>query len=353
MLNHKVTHATIKTVIHAVNEAEEKGEQYNAGRKTYIKSLKNGRTNNWITGKRQGKSILYEFDHVSQLKYCGEKTTEKLVQADITQVCHLASLGQSDEEISNSIKEISEDTHLSVDIIREYHRQALEARHGADPGEVNHLIHSNPYQSRSMCDKDCQAWMEKKDMLKHWIRPVLGCNDEVITENKEAKIISSKRYKGRPVGDCPEAMPLDNSLFRDLRASLDIHVTLTSLLPKEDSRRFSKGTPKQIVDAVRRLWDPQDGGGVAPKANRIIQDVLGVQKSLRKVFDADGAVVLGVVDRNGHRRRDGVGRQYWPRKDTQFALSIEELGLHPDCQEAVTELHDSEWEKFQESRNSR
>jgi len=37
MLNHKVTHATIKTVIHAVNEAEEKGEQYNAGRKTYIK----------------------------------------------------------------------------------------------------------------------------------------------------------------------------------------------------------------------------------------------------------------------------------------------------------------------------
>mmetsp|Transcript_7261 Transcript_7261/g.9219 ORF Transcript_7261/g.9219 Transcript_7261/m.9219 type:complete len:135 (+) Transcript_7261:316-720(+) len=37
MLNHKVTYATIKTVIHAVNEAEEKGEQYNAGRKTYTK----------------------------------------------------------------------------------------------------------------------------------------------------------------------------------------------------------------------------------------------------------------------------------------------------------------------------
>ena len=97
----------------------------------------------------------------------------------------------------------------------------------------------------SMCDKDCCQWMQEHNILKHWILPVLGCNDEVITENAEGEIIKNKRYACRPVGDCAEAMPLDNSLFRDLRTSLDIHVTLTSLLPKDDPRRFSKGTLKK------------------------------------------------------------------------------------------------------------
>jgi len=37
MLNHKVAYPTIKTVIFAVNEAEKKGEQYNARRKNIYK----------------------------------------------------------------------------------------------------------------------------------------------------------------------------------------------------------------------------------------------------------------------------------------------------------------------------
>ncbi len=87
--------------------------------------------------------------------------------------------------------------------------------------------------------------MKEQDILKHWILPELGCNDEVVTENADGEVLKSKRYSRRPVGDCAEAMPLDNSLFRDLRTSLDIHVTLTSLLAKDDPRRFSKGTPKK------------------------------------------------------------------------------------------------------------
>ena len=71
---------------------------------------------------------------------------------------------------------------------------------------------------------------------------------------------------------------------------------------------------------------------------------------MRTVYDADGAVVIGVVDRNGHRRRNGVGRNYWARKENQVALSIEQLGLHPDCQQAVREIHDKEWAAYQQSR---
>ena len=200
----------------------------------------------------------------------------------------------------------------------------------------------------SMCDKDCRKWMEEQGILKHWILPELGLNNEVITENAEGEILKSKRYAGRPVGDCAEAMPLDNSLFRDLRTSLDIHVMLTSLLEKDDPRRFSKGTPKKIVQSISRLWWQENG--VSPKPDRIIQDINRLQENLRTVYDADGAVVIGVVDRNGHRKRNGVGRQFWPRKENQIALSIEQLGLHPDCQQAVHEVHEKEWAAYQQSK---
>ena len=76
-----------------------------------------------------------------------------------------------------------------------------------------------------MCDKDCHKWMEELNILKYWILPEFGCNDEVINENVEGEILKSKRYMSKPVGDCVEAMPLDKSLFRDLKTLLDIYVT--------------------------------------------------------------------------------------------------------------------------------
>ena len=68
------------------------------------------------------------------------------------------------------------------------------------------------------------------------------------------------------------------------------------------------------------------------------------------MFDVDGVVVVGIVDRNGHRRRDGLGRQYWPRIPNRRALTIEELGLHSDCQHAVNEIYNREWEEFNDAR---
>lgn len=90
--------------------------------------------------------------------------------------------------------------------------------------------------------------------------------DAVVDENGNEK--RSTHYKGRPVGDCPEIMPLDNSLFRDFRCCFDDHVVLTSMAPREYPRRFSKATPKTIGAAVERLWDP--GTGVTPPSHRIV-----------------------------------------------------------------------------------
>ena len=65
----------------------------------------------------------------------------------------------------------------------------------------------------TMTDKDCIDWMEEKGILKRWIHPVLGLNDLIIVKDGNGNEESSKNYVGRPLGDCPEAMPLDNSLL--------------------------------------------------------------------------------------------------------------------------------------------
>ena len=127
-------------------------------------------------------------------------------------------------------------------------------------------------------------------------------------------------------------------------------MTLTCYLPREDCRRFSKATPKLIKEAVERIWDPEMG--VTPRSNRIIQDIQRVKENLKLVVEADGAVVPGVVDRNGHRNSQRIGRKYWPRRENPKALSIEELGLHSDCREVVEQLHDTEWNIFQQNTNN-
>ena len=112
-------------------------------------------------------------------------------------------------------------------------------------------------------------------------------------------------------------MPLDNSLFRDFRTCFDMHVTLTSILPCTDPRRFSKGTPKSISSSISRIWDPVTG--VSPPPNRIIQDITRMTENIMLVIEAGVAIVPGVCDRNGHRRkqREGVpdrrGRYNWSK----------------------------------------
>ena len=71
--------------------------------------------------------------------------------------------------------------------------------------------------------------MREEGILKQWILPEEGMNDKIVIDDGNGKVITNLTYKGRPVGDCPKAMPLDNSLFRDLRTSLDKHLTLTCI----------------------------------------------------------------------------------------------------------------------------
>ena len=48
--------------------------------------------------------------------------------------------------------------------------------------------------------KECRQWVEENGMLKHWILP---CN----------RLNAKTTYEGMPVGNSPELMPIDCSLF--------------------------------------------------------------------------------------------------------------------------------------------
>ena len=367
--------------------------------------ITDGTTSGWIVSSRPANTI-YEEDCVSQLKNLGKKLKTKLEkEAGITKVSQLIFAGSSPAEVNQQLTTISQSSNIPLSKLCTFHTQAKTATPGPPPPSLNHLQAENPYLSRyrenwlekiktvttmkkycsfkdlvrhidhetakafkgtkfeetylwyhdalsTMCDNDCLSWMEEEGILKRWIRPVLGCNDEISIVMENGDIKTNKIYAGRPVGDYPEAMPLDNSLFRDLRCSFDYHVTMTCMLPREDQRRFSKVTPKLICSAIKRLWDPVKG--VVPKSRRIVQHILRLQESFMFVVEADGRVVPGVCDRNGHRRRstEGDQRKYQARLEDQSAAGLDKIDLHEDAVQVARELYFAEKDKFYTNRTT-
>ena len=58
-----------------------------------------------------------------------------------------------------------------------------------------------------MTAKEMINWMKEKGYLHIWLLPLNGLQD-------------STPYSGRPVGNSPKLMPLDNSLNRDILKSI-------------------------------------------------------------------------------------------------------------------------------------
>ena len=80
--------------------------------------------------------------------------------------------------------------------------------------------------------KRTRSWMEKEDLLKHWLLPVGERNAGTV-------------YFGRPVDNSPEIMPWDCSLNRDLHSCVEFYSSICRWLPKEGvkkkgGRRVSK-----------------------------------------------------------------------------------------------------------------
>ena len=81
-------------------------------------------------------------------------------------------------------------------------------------------------------------WMGKNGYLHQWFLPLNGMQD-------------GNPYAGRPVGNIPAFMPLDNSLKRDILNSLRIHSVLSRYIvdgeeidEEERNMCFSYSTPR-------------------------------------------------------------------------------------------------------------
>lgn len=92
----------------------------------------------------------------------------------------------------------------------------------------------------TMTDNDCIKWMDDKGILKWWICPVLCLNNMVTIVDESGNEKVRIKYTRRPVGYCPEAMPLDNLLFWDLCYLYNLNVTLMYMLPCTDPHKSSK-----------------------------------------------------------------------------------------------------------------
>lgn len=77
-------------------------------------------------------------------------------------------------------------------------------------------------------------WMKEMGYYKHWILPVMGCNEHHSPYNKF------------PCGNSPECCCLDCHLNRDFKACVMKHIALTVHLPESDPRKFSFSTPNRL-----------------------------------------------------------------------------------------------------------
>jgi hypothetical protein len=146
-----------------------------------------------------------------------------------------------------------------------------------------------------MTAAETRNWMREQDYERYWLLPMKDVN-------------IGTTYHNRPVGDSPEMMPLDCSLFNDLHESAHRHVSLTHLLEKDDRKKFSLATPQEISRAYCRLWT-KGGEEGSPTCQRIIQDCNKFVSSIKVINDAKGIMCAGVGNRRGHRRENANGME--------------------------------------------
>lgn len=166
-----------------------------------------------------------------------------------------------------------------------------------------------------------------------------------------------KRYAGRPVGNSPELMPLDNSLNQDIHESVKTHVAATFHLSPDNEEKFSLSTPAQVIRAYERAWLG------APTSERIKQDVEKMLFALKEIKNSKGEIVKGLASREGHRKYSeqyGGGKTVSKEsmkkkaneKDDDDDFSFETRWLHPHAKKNLTEQKEQLAKKLFKMKNS-
>eukprot|EP00536_Pseudo-nitzschia_multiseries_P005982 jgi/Psemu1/14153/gm1.14153_g len=297
------------------------------------------------------------------------KTFEKLQQHNLRLVRDLKALSGNTSEIRTIAASVS---GISFERLSAFVRVAEACLEGGPPPVVDHRLASNPYLSLyredswgQQCDKDCMtgkmcvtemidfmfdqtkaimgengfvyhdalvlmtsagsvSYMKEKGYYKSWILPELDLMEECGVVGG-----ALKAYRNRPVGNRPEANPLDTSLFSQLNRAVDQHVILTQDFTDED-KKFSLATPGAISSAYNRIWT------LHPKSETIVKDIKKVLRSFLQVVEAEGVTIDGVGDRSGRRyipKDQHGGKRVRKLKDDCY--DEERIELHKDAEDGA------------------
>jgi hypothetical protein len=120
-----------------------------------------------------------------------------------------------------------------------------------------------------------------------------GFADRQWRSNAETDLQIAGHYRGKLMGDSPELMPLDSSLFSDLIEKVAWLVVSTASLAEEE--RYTMATPNPAWRTMVAAW------GQVPE-KRIVEDIDRFVAALHSIIAAKGAYVSDKDLRNGHRR---------------------------------------------------
>ena len=111
--------------------------------------------------------------------------------------------------------------------------------------------------------------------------------------NAETNAVLPRHYRDRLMGDSPELMPLDSSLFSDLIEKVAWLVVSTTSL-KAEGKHYSMDTPDNAWKTMVAAW------GEIPQ-KRVVDNIKRFESALDAIIAADGAYVSDKDLRNGHR----------------------------------------------------
>lgn len=144
------------------------------------------------------------------------------------------------------------------------------------------------------------TWVIYHDALPQWWEKQTqeyiasrGFADRQWKSNPDTDLLVTGYYVGKLMGDSPELMPLDSSLFSDHIENVAKLVVYTAKLPVEE--RYTMGTPDRAWRTIVAAWSQLSG-------ERIVQDVGRFSGAIDAIIAAEGAYVADHDLRNGHRR---------------------------------------------------
>ena len=258
-----------------------------------VKDLTSSKNSLWITDDRPaGDTTLFEEDSLLKIPKLGDVTLKILTDLGITKVGDLKHLPP------DNITDLKE---LKIRSLQQILSAANDSALGSSPyTTTDHRKEPNPYLSKYgdewrtvisktvglspfvcvtslvtyiieestrimkgtvhehdwyfyhdalslMTAKTTLTWMEDMDYKKRWLLPMNGLN-------------FGTRHHEKSAGNSPEFMPLDNSLFADLKRGHDRHVAVTMHLPKHDIRKFCNRTPHTISRGIKKLVESPELG---------------------------------------------------------------------------------------------